>query len=169
MVLTKMKEIAETYLGKNVKNAVVTVPAYFNDSQRQATKDAGTIAGLNVARIINEPTAAAIAYGLDKKGGEKNILVFDLGGGTFDVSILTIDQGVFEVISTNGDTHLGGEDFDQRVMEYFIKLYKKKTGKDVRKNDRTVQKLRREVEKAKRTLSTTFQTMVEIESFFDGE
>ena len=121
MVLTKMKETAEAYLGKDIKHAVVTVPAYFNDAQRQATKDAGVIAGLNVARIINEPTAAAIAYGLDKKG-EKNILVFDLGGGTFDVSILTIDNGVFEVISTNGDTHLGGEDFDQRIMEYFLSL-----------------------------------------------
>uniref|UniRef100_A0A4X1UEP5 Endoplasmic reticulum chaperone BIP n=1 Tax=Sus scrofa TaxID=9823 RepID=A0A4X1UEP5_PIG len=150
MVLTKMKETAEAYLGKKVTHAVVTVPAYFNDAQRQATKDAGTIAGLNVMRIINEPTAAAIAYGLDKREGEKNILVFDLGGGTFDVSLLTIDNGVFEVVATNGDTHLGGEDFDQRVMEHFIKLYKKKTGKDVRKDNRAVQKLRREVEKAKR-------------------
>uniref|UniRef100_A0A8C1WDD7 Endoplasmic reticulum chaperone BIP n=1 Tax=Cyprinus carpio TaxID=7962 RepID=A0A8C1WDD7_CYPCA len=150
MVLTKMKETAEAYLGKKVTHAVVTVPAYFNDAQRQATKDAGTIAGLNVMRIINEPTAAAIAYGLDKRDGEKNILVFDLGGGTFDVSLLTIDNGVFEVVATNGDTHLGGEDFDQRVMEHFIKLYKKKTGKDVRKDNRAVQKLRREVEKAKR-------------------
>merc|ERR1711971_728738 len=131
MVLIKMKEIAEAYLGKEVKNSVVTVPAYFNDAQRQATKDAGIIAGLNVARIINEPTAAAIAYGLDKKGGEKNILVFDLGGGTFDVTVLTIDNGVFEVVATNGDTHLGGEDFDQRVMEYFMKLIKRKHGKDV--------------------------------------
>jgi len=169
MVLTKMKEIAESYLGKSVDSAVVTVPAYFNDSQRQATKDAGTIAGLNVMRIINEPTAAAIAYGLDKKEGEKNILVFDLGGGTFDVSMLTIDGGVFEVVSTNGDTHLGGEDFDQRVMDYFMKLYKKKTGKDIRKNDRSVQKLRREVEKAKRALSSAHQAKVEIESFFEGE
>uniref|UniRef100_A0A8C5DBW8 Endoplasmic reticulum chaperone BIP n=1 Tax=Gouania willdenowi TaxID=441366 RepID=A0A8C5DBW8_GOUWI len=150
MVLVKMKETAEAYLGKKVTHAVVTVPAYFNDAQRQATKDAGTIAGLNVMRIINEPTAAAIAYGLDKKDGEKNILVFDLGGGTFDVSLLVIDNGVFEVVATNGDTHLGGEDFDQRVMEHFIKLYKKKTGKDVRKDNRAVQKLRREVEKAKR-------------------
>jgi len=169
MVLTKMKDTAETYLGKKVTHAVVTVPAYFNDAQRASTKDAGTIAGLNVMRIINEPTAAAIAYGLDKKEGEKNILVFDLGGGTFDVSMLTIDGGVFEVISTNGDTHLGGEDFDQRVMDYFMKLYKKKTGKDVRKNDRTVQKLRREVEKAKRALSSAHQAKVEIESFFEGE
>jgi len=169
MVLTKMKETAEAYLGKKVTHAVVTVPAYFNDAQRASTKDAGTIAGLNVMRIINEPTAAAIAYGLDKITDEKNILVFDLGGGTFDVSLLTIDGGVFEVISTNGDTHLGGEDFDQRVMDYFMKLYKKKKGKDVRKNDRAVQKLRREVEKAKRALSSAHQTMVEIESFYDGE
>ncbi|KAI2808522.1 Endoplasmic reticulum chaperone BiP, partial [Blomia tropicalis] len=144
MVLIKMKETAEAYLGKTVTHAVVTVPAYFNDAQRQATKDAGAIAGLNVMRIINEPTAAAIAYGLDKKEGEKNILVFDLGGGTFDVSLLTIDNGVFEVVATNGDTHLGGEDFDQRVMEHFIKLYKKKSGKDIRSDNRAVQKLRRE-------------------------
>uniref|UniRef100_A0AC34FL27 Uncharacterized protein n=1 Tax=Panagrolaimus sp. ES5 TaxID=591445 RepID=A0AC34FL27_9BILA len=169
MVLTKMKEIAESYLGYEIKHAVVTVPAYFNDAQRQATKDAGTIAGLNVVRIINEPTAAAIAYGLDKKDGERNILVFDLGGGTFDVSLLTIDNGVFEVLATNGDTHLGGEDFDQRVMEYFIKLYKKKTGKDLRKDHRSTQKLRREVEKAKRALSTQHQVKVEVESIMDGE
>uniref|UniRef100_A0A2I9LP25 Endoplasmic reticulum chaperone BIP n=1 Tax=Centruroides hentzi TaxID=88313 RepID=A0A2I9LP25_9SCOR len=169
MVLTKMKETAEAYLGKKITNAVVTVPAYFNDAQRQATKDAGVIAGLNVMRIINEPTAAAIAYGLDKKEGEKNILVFDLGGGTFDVSLLTIDNGVFEVISTNGDTHLGGEDFDQRVMEHFIKLYKKKTGKDIRSDNRAVQKLRREVEKAKRTLSSAHQARIEIESMYEGE
>jgi len=169
MVLGKMREIAEEYLGKKIVNAVVTVPAYFNDAQRQATKDAGTIAGLNVMRIINEPTAAAIAYGLDKRDGEKNILVFDLGGGTFDVSLLTIDNGVFEVVSTNGDTHLGGEDFDQRVMEHFIKLYKKKKGKDIRKDNRAVQKLRREVEKAKRALSSAHQVRLEIESFFDGE
>jgi len=157
MVLGKMKEVAEAYLGKKVTHAVVTVPAYFNDAQRQATKDAGVIAGLIVMRIINEPTAAAIAYGLDKKDGEKNILVFDLGGGTFDVSLLTIDNGVFEVVSTNGDTHLGGEDFDQRVMDHFIKLYKKKKGKDIRKDNRAVQKLRREVEKAKRALSSAHQ------------
>jgi len=169
MVLVKMKETAEAYLGKPVSHAVVTVPAYFNDAQRQATKDAGVIAGLNVMRIINEPTAAAIAYGLDKKEGEKNILVFDLGGGTFDVTLLTIDNGVFEVLSTNGDTHLGGEDFDQRVMDHFIKLYKKKKGKDIRKSNRAVQKLRREVEKAKRTLSSQHQARIEIESFFDGE
>ncbi|KAI7697464.1 hypothetical protein SSS_09980 [Sarcoptes scabiei] len=169
MVLTKMKETAEAYLGKKVTHAVVTVPAYFNDAQRQATKDAGTIAGLNVMRIINEPTAAAIAYGLDKKEGEKNILVFDLGGGTFDVSLLTIDNGVFEVVATNGDTHLGGEDFDQRVMEHFIKLHKKKSGKDIRKDNRAIQKLRREVEKAKRTLSSAHQARIEIESLFDSE
>lgn len=169
MVLGKMKEVAEAYLGKNVTHAVVTVPAYFNDAQRQATKDAGTIAGLTVMRIINEPTAAAIAYGIDKKDGEKNILVFDLGGGTFDVSLLTIDSGVFEVVATNGDTHLGGEDFDQRVMDHFFKLYKKKKGKDVRKDNRAVQKLRREVEKAKRALSSSHQIRIEIESFFEGE
>merc|ERR1711912_169176 len=166
MVLTKMKETAEAYLGKKVTHAVVTVPAYFNDAQRQATKDAGTIAGMNVARIINEPTAAAIAYGLDKKEGEKNILVFDLGGGTFDVSMLTIDGGVFEVVSTNGDTHLGGEDFDQRVMEYFIKLIKKKHSKDISTDKKALQKLRREAERAKRTLSNQHQVRVEV--VFDG-
>jgi len=139
MVVTKMKETAEAYLGSEVKNAVITVPAYFNDSQRQATKDAGAIAGLNVLRIINEPTAAAIAYGLDQKtSGEKNILVFDLGGGTFDVSLLTIDNGVFEVVATNGDTHLGGEDFDQRVMEHFIKTFQKKEKKDIGKDKRAM-------------------------------
>ncbi|XP_026111349.1 endoplasmic reticulum chaperone BiP-like [Carassius auratus] len=169
MVLTKMKETAEAYLGERVIHAVVTVPAYFNDAQRQATKDAGTIAGLNVMRIISEPTAAAIAYGLDKSEGEKNILVFDLGGGTFDVSLLTIDKGLFEVVATNGDTRLGGEDFDRRVMEHFIKLYQDKTGEDVRKDNRAVQKLRREVEKAKRALSTQHQAHIEIESFFKGE
>uniref|UniRef100_A0A9J7XD96 Endoplasmic reticulum chaperone BIP n=1 Tax=Cyprinus carpio carpio TaxID=630221 RepID=A0A9J7XD96_CYPCA len=169
MVLTKMKETAEAYLGEKVTHAVVTVPAYFNDAQRQATKDAGTIAGLNVIRIISESTAAAIAYGLDKSDGEKNILVFDLGGGTFDVSLLTIDNGIFEVVATNGDIHLGGEDFDQRVMEHFIKLYKDKTGLDVRKDNRAVQKLRREVEKAKRALSTQHQAHIKIEYFFKGE
>ncbi|CAH9119452.1 unnamed protein product [Cuscuta epithymum] len=168
MVLTKMKQTAEAFLGKEIKDAVVTVPAYFNNAQREATKDAGIIAGLNVARIINEPTAAAIAYGLDKQGEEKNILVFDLGGGTFDVSILTIDNGVFEVLSTNGDTHLGGEDFDQRVMEYFIKLIKKKHGKDISKDYRALGKLRRECERAKRALSSQHQVRVEIESLFDG-
>eukprot|EP00466_Bigelowiella_natans_P017840 jgi/Bigna1/88281/estExt_fgenesh1_pg.C_300053 len=169
MILQKMKEVAESFLGKEIQNAVVTVPAYFNDAQRQATKDAGTISGLNVMRIINEPTAAAIAYGLDKKNKETNILVYDLGGGTFDVSILTIDEGVFEVLATNGDTHLGGEDFDQRVMAHFIKLIKKKFKKDISKNLRALAKLRREVEKAKRALSTNHQVKVEIESLFDGE
>lgn len=169
MVLGKMKEIAEGYLGKKVTHAVVTVPAYFNDAQRQATKDAGSIAGLNVMRIINEPTAAAIAYGLDKTEGEKTILVFDLGGGTFDVSLLTIDNGVFEVLSTAGNTHLGGEDFDQRVMDYFMKVYKKKKGKTIKGDNRAIQKLRREVEKAKRALSSAPQTRIEIESFFEGE
>jgi heat shock protein 5 len=168
MILTKMKETAEAFLGKTVKHAVVTVPAYFNDAQRQATKDAGAIAGLNVVRIINEPTAAAIAYGLDKKAKEQNILVFDLGGGTFDVSVLTIDGGVFEVVSTAGDTHLGGEDFDQRVMEYLIKLVKRKTDKDVSKDPRALQKLRREAERAKRALSNQHQVRVEVEALADG-
>merc|ERR1712093_512722 len=167
MVLVKMKETAENYLGKEVKHAVITVPAYFNDAQRQATKDAGTITGLNVLRIINEPTAAAIAYGLDKKT-EKNILVYDLGGGTFDVSLLTIDNGVFEVVATNGDTHLGGEDFDQRVMEHFMKVFEKKHKKDMSKDKRSIQKLRREVEKTKRALSSTHQARLEIEALFDG-
>ncbi|CAE5956938.1 unnamed protein product [Arabidopsis arenosa] len=168
MILTKMKETAEAFLGKKIKDAVITVPAYFNDAQRQATKDAGAIAGLNVVRIINEPTGAAIAYGLDKKGGESNILVYDLGGGTFDVSILTIDNGVFEVLSTSGDTHLGGEDFDHRVMDYFIKLIKKKYNKDISKDHKALGKLRRECELAKRSLSNQHQVRVEIESLFDG-
>ncbi|KAE8702662.1 Mediator of RNA polymerase II transcription subunit 37a [Hibiscus syriacus] len=168
MILTKMKETAEAYLGKKMKDAVITVPAYFNDAQRQATKDAGTIPGINVARIINEPTAAAIAYGLGKKGGEKNILVYDLGGGTFDVSILTIDNGVFEALSTSGDTHLGGEDFDHRVMDYFIKLIKKKYNKDISKDNKVLGKLRRECERAKRALSSQHQVRVEIETLFDG-
>ncbi|KAI0946194.1 hypothetical protein AcV7_010231 [Taiwanofungus camphoratus] len=168
MVLSKMKETAEAYLGKTVTHAVVTVPAYFNDAQRQATKDAGTIAGLQVLRIINEPTAAAIAYGLDKKGGESQIIVYDLGGGTFDVSLLSIDDGVFEVLATAGDTHLGGEDFDNRVMEYLTKQYKKKTGTDVSGNLRAMGKLKREVEKAKRTLSSQQSTKIEIESFEGG-
>ncbi|PSS24591.1 Luminal-binding protein like [Actinidia chinensis var. chinensis] len=168
MILGKMKETAESYLGRKIKDVVVTVPAYFNDAQRQATKDAGFIAGLNVVRIINEPTAAAIAYGLDKKGGEKNILVYDLGGGTFDVSILTIDNGVFEVLSTSGDTHLGGEDFDHRVMDYFVKLIKKKYNKDISKDNKALGKLRREVERAKRALSSQHQARVEIESLIDG-
>merc|ERR1719191_1765813 len=167
MVLGRMKKISEDYLDRPVRKAVITVPAYFNDAQRQATKDAGAIAGLQVLRIINEPTAAAIAYGLDKKS-EKNILVYDLGGGTFDVSLLTIDNGVFEVVATNGDTHLGGEDFDQRVMQHFIKLFNKKHGKDMAKDKRSLQKLRREVEKAKRALSSTHQARVEIEALYDG-
>merc|ERR1719460_3391975 len=169
MILGKMKEIAEAFLGKEVKNAVVTVPAYFNDAQRQATKDAGTISGLNVMRIINEPTAAAIAYGLDKKSGEKNILVFDLGGGTFDVSLLTIDNGVFEVIATSGDTHLGGEDFDNRVIQHMLKVFKRKEGTDAGKDKRAIQKLRREVERAKRQLSTQHQVRLEIEGLFEGK
>merc|ERR1712166_554726 len=167
MVLTKMKETAENYLGKEVKHSVITVPAYFSDAQRQSTKDAGVISGMNVLRIINEPTASAIAYGLDKKT-EKNILVYDLGGGTFDVSLLTIDNGVFEVVATNGDTHLGGEDFDQRVMAHFIKMFNKKHNKDLTKDKRALQKLRREVEKAKRALSSTHQARVEIEALMDG-
>ena len=161
------QETAENYLGKEVKHAVVTVPAYFNDAQRQSTKDAGTISGMNVLRIINEPTAAAIAYGLDKKT-EKNILVYDLGGGTFDVSLLTIDNGVFEVVATNGDTHLGGEDFDQRVMQHFMKIFQKKHGKDMSVDKRSIQKLRREVEKTKRALSSTHQARLEIEALYDG-
>ncbi|KAG0461949.1 hypothetical protein HPP92_020425 [Vanilla planifolia] len=168
MVLTRMKETAEAYLGKKIKNAVITVPAYFNDAQRKATKDAGAIAGLNVARIINEPTAAAMAYGLEKKGEEKNILVFDLGGGTLDVSILTIDNGVFEVLATNGDTHLGGEDFDQRIIEYFIELIKKKHGKDITKDRRALGKLRKESERAKRALSNLHQVRIEIEALHGG-
>jgi len=166
--LIKMKETAEAYLGEKVTHAVVTVPAYFNDAQRQATKDAGTIAGLQILRIINEPTAAAIAYGLNKKAGESQIIVYDLGGGTFDVSLLSIDDGVFEVLATAGDTHLGGEDFDNRVMDFLVKSYKKKTGTDVSKNLRALGKLKREVEKAKRTLSSQQSTRIEIESFEDG-
>jgi L1 cell adhesion molecule like protein len=169
MVLVKMKETAEAYLGKEVKNAVVTVPAYFNDSQRQATKDAGMIAGLNVLRIINEPTAAAIAYGLDKKGsGERNILIFDLGGGTFDVTLLTIDDGIFEVKATAGDTHLGGEDFDNRMVNHFVQEFKRKHKKDITGNARALRRLRTACERAKRTLSSTAQTSVEIDSLFEG-
>lgn len=169
MVLTKMKETAEAYLGNKVSNAVVTVPAYFNDSQRQATKDAGTIAGLNVMRIINEPTAAAIAYGLDKKGtGERNILIFDLGGGTFDVSILTIDDGIFEVKSTAGDTHLGGEDFDNRMVNHFAEEFKRKFKKDLAQNKRALRRLRTACERAKRTLSSSTQASIEIDSLHEG-
>jgi len=168
MVLTKMKDIAEAYLGKEVKNAVVTVPAYFNDSQRQATKDAGSISGLNVLRIINEPTAAAIAYGLDKKGDEKNVLIFDLGGGTFDVSLLTIEEGIFEVKSTAGDTHLGGEDFDNRMVDYFLADFKKRYKKDMSGNQRSLRRLRTACERAKRTLSSSTQAHLEIDSLYDG-
>jgi len=168
MVLMKMKEISEAYLGREVKNAVITVPAYFNDSQRQATKDAGVIAGLNVLRIINEPTAAAIAYGLDKKGSEKNVLIFDLGGGTFDVSLLTIEEGIFEVKATAGDTHLGGEDFDNRMVEYFVQEFKRKNRKDLGDNQRALRRLRTACERAKRTLSSSTQAHIEIDSLFDG-
>uniref|UniRef100_A0A1A9VG72 Heat shock 70 kDa protein cognate 4 n=1 Tax=Glossina austeni TaxID=7395 RepID=A0A1A9VG72_GLOAU len=169
MVLSKMKETAEAYLGKLVTNAVITVPAYFNDSQRQATKDAGTIAGLNVLRIINEPTAAAIAYGLDKKAaGERNVLIFDLGGGTFDVSILSIDDGIFEVKSTAGDTHLGGEDFDNRLVTHFVQEFKRKHKKDLTANKRALRRLRTACERAKRTLSSSTQASIEIDSLFEG-
>ncbi|CAK9214941.1 unnamed protein product [Sphagnum troendelagicum] len=171
MVLIKMKEIAEAYLGSTIKNAVVTVPAYFNDSQRQATKDAGVIAGLNVMRIINEPTAAAIAYGLDKKAtsvGEKNVLIFDLGGGTFDVSLLTIEEGIFEVKATAGDTHLGGEDFDNRMVNHFVQEFKRKYKKDISSNPRALRRLRTAAERAKRTLSSTAQTTIEIDSLYEG-
>ncbi len=171
MVLTKMKETAEAYLGNTAKDAVVTVPAYFNDSQRQATKDAGVIAGLNVLRIINEPTAAAIAYGLDKKkssGKESNVLIFDLGGGTFDVSILTIEDGIFEVRSTAGDTHLGGEDFDNRMVDHFIREFQRKHKKDISSNKRAVRRLRTACERAKRTLSASAQANIEIDSLFEG-
>ncbi|KAA3675094.1 heat shock 70kDa protein 1/2/6/8 [Paragonimus westermani] len=169
MILGKMKEVAEAYLGRTVKDAVITVPAYFNDSQRQATKDAGAIAGLNVMRIINEPTAAAIAYGLDKKvGSERNVLIFDLGGGTFDVSILTIEDGVFEVKSTAGDTHLGGEDFDNRMVSHFIGEFKRKHKKDISDNKRAVRRLRTACERAKRTLSSSAQANIEIDSLYEG-
>ncbi|XP_054586021.1 heat shock 70 kDa protein 1 [Nothobranchius furzeri] len=170
MVLVKMKEIAEAYLGHKVSKAVITVPAYFNDSQRQATKDAGVIAGLNVLRIINEPTAAAIAYGLDKKGksGERHVLIFDLGGGTFDVSILTIDDGIFEVKATAGDTHLGGEDFDNRMVNHFVEEFKRKHKKDISHNKRALRRLRTACERAKRTLSSSSRASIEIDSLFEG-
>ncbi len=170
MVLTKMRTTAEAYLGEKVKDAVVTVPAYFNDSQRQATKDAGTIAGLNVMRIINEPTAAAIAYGLNKEkgSGEKNVLIFDLGGGTFDVSLLSIDEGIFEVKATAGDTHLGGEDFDNRLVTHFANEFKRKYHKDMTGNQRALRRLRTACERAKRTLSSSAQTSVEIDSLYEG-
>merc|ERR1711970_749229 len=163
-----MKETAEAYLGNTVQDAVITVPAYFNDSQRQATKDAGSIAGLNALRIINEPTAAAIAYGLDKKGDERNVLIFDLGGGTFDVSLLTIEEGIFEVKATAGDTHLGGEDFDQRLMNHFVQEFKRKHKKDITGNPRALRRLRTACERAKRTLSSSTQTSIEIDSLFEG-
>ncbi|KAM9293930.1 heat shock-related 70 kDa protein 2-like [Gastrophryne carolinensis] len=169
MVLGKMREVAEAYLGRKVPSAVVTVPAYFNDSQRQATKDAGTIAGLNVLRIINEPTAAAIAYGLDQKGaGERNVLIFDLGGGTFDVSVLTIDDGIFEVKSTAGDTHLGGEDFDNRMVNHFVDEFKRKHKRDISGNKRALRRLRTACERAKRTLSSSTQASIEIDSLYEG-
>merc|ERR1712172_293752 len=169
MVLVKMKETAEAYLGNTVTNAVITVPAYFNDSQRQATKDAGVISGLNVLRIINEPTAAAIAYGLDKKvSGEKHVLIYDLGGGTFDVSILTIEDGIFEVKSTSGDTHLGGEDFDNRMVNHFMTEFKRKHKKDLSGNKRALRRLRTACERAKRTLSASAQASIEIDSLFEG-
>merc|ERR1712047_122468 len=171
MILTKMKETAEAHLGHNVKDAVITVPAYFNDAQRQATKDACVISGLNVLRIINEPTAAAIAYGLDKKKGqgkESNVLIFDLGGGTFDVSILSIDDGIFEVKATVGDTHLGGEDFDNRLVDHFIKEFQRKHKKDISQNKRAIRRLRTACERAKRTLSASAQANIEIDSLFEG-
>eukprot|EP00041_Stephanoeca_diplocostata_P013888 m.248323 g.248323 ORF g.248323 m.248323 type:complete len:631 (+) comp19502_c0_seq1:389-2281(+) len=169
MVLSKMKEIAENYLGTEVKDAVVTVPAYFNDAQRQATKDAGVIAGLNILRIINEPTAAALAYGLEKKAKkERNVLIFDLGGGTFDVSVLNIDDGMFEVKSTAGDTHLGGEDFDNRLVDHFATEFQRKHKKDIRKNKRALRRLRTACERAKRTLSASAQASVEIDALFEG-
>merc|ERR1711959_648035 len=169
MVLTTMKKIAEGYLGKSMNKAVITCPAYFNDQQRRSTKDAGMIASLNVLRVINEPTAAALAYGLDKKDKpEQNILVFDLGGGTFDVTVLTIEKGVFEVASTNGDTHLGGEDFDQRIMAHLMKVFKRKHKKDMSKDKRAIQKLKKEAERAKRTLSSAQQTRIEVEGLFDN-
>lgn len=169
MVLGKMKETAESFLGTTVSDAVVTVPAYFNDSQRQATKDAGLIAGLNVMRIINEPTAAAIAYGLDKKDErEKNVLIFDLGGGTFDVSLLSIEDGIFEVKSTAGDTHLGGEDFDHRLVNHFVNEFKRKNKKDLSTNQRALRRLRTACERAKRTLSSSAQTSIEIDSLYEG-
>merc|ERR1712159_557042 len=169
MVLTKMKDTASAFTGTEIKDVVITVPAYFNDSQRQATKDAGAIAGLNVLRIINEPTAAAIAYGLDrKKQGEANVLVFDLGGGTFDVSLLTIDDGIFEVKATAGDTHLGGEDFDNRLVNHFTQEFKRKNRKDLSGNARAMRRLRTACERAKRTLSTSTQAYIEVDALYEG-
>jgi heat shock protein 5 len=176
MVLLKMKQTAERFLGEKVSKAVITVPAYFNDAQRKATKDAGKIAGLDVMRILNEPTAAAIAYGLDKKkeakgkvSKESTILVYDLGGGTFDVTLLIIDNGVFEVLSTNGDTHLGGEDFDQRTMNYFIRRFKKASGHDIKNDKPALQRLRRECERVKRELSSAMSARLEIDNLYKGE
>jgi heat shock protein 1/8 len=170
MVLAKMKDTAKNFLGEEVDKAVVTVPAYFNDSQRQATKDAGRIASLEVLRIINEPTAAAIAYGLDKSHDQEiNVLIFDLGGGTFDVSLLTIDDGVFEVMATAGDTHLGGEDFDNRLVSYCVGEFKKQSGLDCTKNPRSMRRLRTQCEAAKRTLSATLRSTIEVDSLFEGE
>ena len=169
MILGKMKEIGEAFIGKDVKDAVVTVPAYFNDSQRQATKDAGSIAGINVLRVINEPTAAAIAYGLDKKKGkETHVLIFDLGGGTFDVSLLSIDDGIFEVKATAGDTHLGGEDFDNRMVKHFQSEFKRKHKKDLSENKRALRRLRTACERAKRNLSSSATATIELESLFEG-
>jgi L1 cell adhesion molecule like protein len=169
MVLTKMKETAESFLGQKVNDAVITVPAYFNDSQRQATKDAGSISGLNVLRIINEPTAAAIAYGLDKKGqGEMNILIYDLGGGTFDVSLLTIEEGIFEVKATAGDTHLGGEDFDNRIVDYCMQDFKRRHRIDIAGNHRAIRRLRTQCERAKRILSSSTQATIEVDSLAEG-
>jgi len=171
MVLTKMRDTAQTYLGKTITKAVITVPAYFNDSQRQATKDAGVISGMEVMRIINEPTAAAIAYGLDRKEqtkGERNVLIFDLGGGTFDVSLLTIDDGIFEVKSTAGDTHLGGEDFDNRMVDHFVREFQRKNNKEITGNARALRRLRTACERAKRSLSSTSETTIEIDSLYEG-
>ncbi|GBG73777.1 hypothetical protein CBR_g17116 [Chara braunii] len=171
MVLAKMREFAEAYMGREITNSVITVPAYFNDSQRQATKDAGVISGLNVLRIINEPTAAAIAYGLDKKGqkgGEHDVVIFDLGGGTFDVSLLTIDEGIFEVKATAGDTHLGGEDFDNRLVNHLVQEFKRKYKKDISNSPRALRRLRTAAERAKRALSTTHQTTIEVEALYEG-
>jgi len=170
MVLQKLKQTANDFLGKEVKDAIITVPAYFNDSQRQATKDAGTISGLNVLRIINEPTAAAIAYGLDKKyQTERNVLIFDLGGGTFDVSLLTLEDGLFEVKATNGNTHLGGEDFDNRLVEYCAGEFRRKTGVDIKSNPKALRRVRASCEKAKRALSAATQATVDIDALMDGE
>merc|ERR1711977_152328 len=170
MILSKMKDTAEAFTGSGIKNVVVTVPAYFNDSQRQATKDAAKIAGLNCMRIINEPTAAAIAYGLDKdkSKGEQNVLIFDLGGGTFDVSLLTIDDGIFEVKATAGDTHLGGEDFDNRLLQHFISEFKRKSKQDISGNARAMRRLRTACERAKRQLSSQIEVTFDIDSLFEG-